>query len=923
MAFSTHISPSYLLKNSTLFNLFTRTPYFLSNHNTNRVFLHFLQYPSFFSPNTIFNLPMNQNHSLSTSVQCATMPMPIGRTMSKKAQNKAYRQSPEGVLHLKLDMCSKHGDLVEALRLYDEARRERILISKPHYNSLLYLCSCSNTSGSLENSVSDEKLGLSRGFEIFKQMGIDGIAPNEATFTSVARLAAMKEDPEMAFELVKKMMSVNIPPRLRSYEPALLGFCKKGEADKAYEVDAHMLASGICPEEQELAALLRVSVDVGKAEKVYEMLHRLRSSVRQVSESTAEIVQEWFKSRAATEVGLESWDVEKVKEGIVKGGGGWHGQGWLGKGEWKVVKSEMDENGVCGCCGETLVCVDIDPLETENFAKELSRLACQKEVQANFNSFEDWIRRNGPFDAVIDGANVSLNNSHSFSFFQLNSVVERVKRLSPTKRLPLIILHNSRVVGGPANNPNNKKLLEKWRRSGVLYTTPTGSNDDWYWLYAAVSSKCLLVTNDEMRDHLFQLLGTSFFPRWKEKHQVRYTASREGVSLQMPPLYSMVIQESERGNWHIPMVTTDDIDTPRQWVLLSVFSFQNGHVQYMLSCYDAELRYDCFKHLSSKKKETPNHNEEEGTKGSIVAVLGLDTVGLAGLIAILGDLVGDELHFCNDLSKVLEATLDLSQLKPLQLKDLILAKFISCCYVVVLVTMQAQKETPSDLNCKDKFLLQNVTIPNGIATNDISFEMAAKLLGPPARFESSKLKVVFMEDEMHKGTGIIPRTYALSHCDLTANLTLAISNVINLDQLRGWYNRDDVVAEWNSVNEETCLHVHCHVSGPNVMTDLLAEFRYHIFTKELPLVLKAVLYGDSKLFKEHPELMEALVLVYFHSSSNKYNRVECWGALKDAAQGRKVGQRQNLLRAGEENHHPLEKWRTPKSIFHALFAFLL
>ncbi|KAL6314845.1 hypothetical protein AAG906_029061 [Vitis piasezkii] len=32
-----------------------------------------------------------------------------------------------------------------------------------------------------------------------------------------------------------------------------------------------------------------------------------------------------------------------------------------------------------------------------------------------------------------------------------------------------------------------------------------------YWLYAAVNGNCLLVTNDEMRDHLFQLLGTSFF----------------------------------------------------------------------------------------------------------------------------------------------------------------------------------------------------------------------------------------------------------------------------------------------------------------------------------------------------------------------------------------------------------------------------
>jgi len=42
-----------------------------------------------------------------------------------------------------------------------------------------------------------------------------------------------------------------------------------------------------------------------------------------------------------------------------------------------------------------------------------------------------------------------------------------------------------------------------------------------YWLYATIKFKCLLVTNDEMRDHLFQLLGNDFFPKWKERHQVR------------------------------------------------------------------------------------------------------------------------------------------------------------------------------------------------------------------------------------------------------------------------------------------------------------------------------------------------------------------------------------------------------------------
>nr|POF01843.1 protein stay-green like, chloroplastic [Quercus suber] len=120
--------------------------------------------------------------------------------------------------------------------------------------------------------------------------------------------------------------------------------------------------------------------------------------------------------------------------------------------------------------------------------------------------------------------------------------------------------------------------------------------------------------------------------------------------------------------------------------------------------------------------------------------------------------------------------------------------------------------------------------PTGLLLED-----AVRLLGPPARFEASKLKVVFLGEELNKYSGILPRTYILSHCDFTANLSLNISNVINLDQLRGWYNKDDVVAEWKKVKDDMCLHVHCYVSGPNPLLDLAAEFRYHIFSKELPL----------------------------------------------------------------------------------------
>ena len=42
---------------------------------------------------------------------------------------------------------------------------------------------------------------------------------------------------------------------------------------------------------------------------------------------------------------------------------------------------------------------------------------------------------------------------------------------------------------------------------------------------------------------------------------------------------------------------------------------------------------------------------------------------------------------------------------------------------IFVVTMQAQKEAPSDMQCKDKFLLQGVTASPGITAKDVTPEM--------------------------------------------------------------------------------------------------------------------------------------------------------------------------------------------------------
>lgn len=137
-----------------------------------------------------------------------------------------------------------------------------------------------------------------------------------------------------------------------------------------------------------------------------------------------------------------------------------------------------------------------------------------------------------------------------------------------SQKWPLVVLHKKRIRS-LLEDVSKRKLIEEWTDQGLLYGTPYGSNDDWYWLYAAVKLKCLLVTNDEMRDHIFELLGSNFFFRWKERHQVRYTFMKGNLKLTMPPSYSLVIQESEKGWWHIPLAGEVSSESLRTWLCVT------------------------------------------------------------------------------------------------------------------------------------------------------------------------------------------------------------------------------------------------------------------------------------------------------------------------------------------------------------------
>ncbi|KAK1435083.1 hypothetical protein QVD17_00843 [Tagetes erecta] len=477
-------------------------------------------------------------------------------------RNKTKPQTPASKFNSDFSICSKQKDFTGAITLFDSAVSQNLKLNLHHLNCFLYICS-----NSLQ-SAGD--LAIEKGFNIYNHMVSTNINPNEATITAVSRLAAAKGDADYAFDLVKSLVKYNEKPRLRTYDPALFCYVKKLDAEMAYEVEKEILSMNLCLEEPEIAALLKVSAEVGNADKVYDYMHKLRIGVRCVGESTAEIIQDWFSGEVGMKVGMgwEDWDIGRVKDVILKNGGGWHGLGWIGGGEWVVRRTTVDSDGGCCGCGEQLACVDIGGEDTEKFAQSVVALAVEREKRSNFTQFQNWLDEHNDFEAIVDGANIGLYQQNfadgGFSVSQLEAVVKELYKRS--NKWPLVILHEKRINALLAN-PSNREILEEWIDNGILYGTPVGSNDDWYWLYASVKLKCVLVTNDEMRDHIFELLGRSFFPRWKERHQVHYTFPKGQLKLEMPPPYSLVIQESERGSWHVPV--TGENETSRTWLCIT------------------------------------------------------------------------------------------------------------------------------------------------------------------------------------------------------------------------------------------------------------------------------------------------------------------------------------------------------------------
>jgi Protein-only RNase P/Pentacotripeptide-repeat region of PRORP len=228
---------------------------------------------------------------------------------------------------------------------------------------------------------------------------------------------------------------------------------------------------------------------------------------------------------------------------------------------WDLMK-QMNEN-----IAITNKISDTDTTNYQGGGKGRKVILDERTIQQrrnHWNHFHSFLSQYGSgMDVLIDGANVGYYEQNfngaprHVDYHQINWMVQYL--MLTLKKKVLLIMH-SRHFALNLMPKYAQPIVQGWIKENILYQTPPGMNDDWFWLHAALhfGPGTRIVTNDEMRDHHFQMIAPRSFIRWRDRHQIHFnfghwmpepnesrsdgnSKARE-VNLQYPDPYSRRIQ---------------------------------------------------------------------------------------------------------------------------------------------------------------------------------------------------------------------------------------------------------------------------------------------------------------------------------------------------------------------------------------------
>jgi len=502
--------------------------------------------------------------------------------------------------------CAKTQDLAAALALLDEAEGAGLALQAATYNTMLYLavggdrwevlvrggdpdtCAKFNASGDADPAasaaaeaaaqppaVSKDKAAEGAGeapasssapvgpealqrhmdaaVRVWGVMQARGVKPDGGTYLALARMEGLRRDPDAALDWVLKAKAANTQLQLRMFHPALVGYCMARSAEAVLRVLRVIGEQGLenldLTEYEYARGVEALAADpAARWADMRDVLGRMAKELNELSAPTLDLVRAFFATSPGGARALaEDGEADPAGSGITRS-------------RWHVEAVQVGASGECEAAGGKLARVELEEEEWESFAEGVASLAQRDERgKTDFAAYMEWLRRNGPYDVMIDAANVAFYGQNraggGFNWGQIRRMVDVAKRAHPGAKV-LVMVHRKRLFDPEAKSGEVQRFIEGLKAQKAFYYTPPGSNDDWYWMYAAVRarSRGMLISNDELRDHIFTLLRPKHFLKWKAGHITHYSFPGPDTEPQLlpPPSYTSCVQRLDSGAWMFP-----------------------------------------------------------------------------------------------------------------------------------------------------------------------------------------------------------------------------------------------------------------------------------------------------------------------------------------------------------------------------------
>ena len=162
----------------------------------------------------------------------------------------------------------------------------------------------------------------------------------------------------------------------------------------------------------------------------------------------------------------------------------------------------------------------------------MNKLVRNKGNIQTFGKFKKFIK-DFDYNIVLDGANIGFFNQgkNSGKVINFDQIMDFIDYVKSKDYKPLLILHSRHFKN---INDNDKKIVKSIMDSGCLFQTPSGMDDDIFWLYSSIYKPgAYLITNDEIRNHVFYM-KLECLQDWKKYHVIKYNCKDNLVHFNNP-----------------------------------------------------------------------------------------------------------------------------------------------------------------------------------------------------------------------------------------------------------------------------------------------------------------------------------------------------------------------------------------------------